>query len=57
MEDIYYMVSIMNLPDEPVTCYPKTYEEASEIARPWAEQGYNVIITTREYEEEGEDID
>ncbi|MDO4312376.1 MAG: hypothetical protein Q4C52_04775 [Eubacteriales bacterium] len=34
--------------------YFDTYKEASEAARPWVEQGYKVIITTMEYEEDGE---
>lgn len=58
MEDRYYIVSIVNWPaesvDDPIAtkCYPKTYEDAMQIARPWAEQGYDVVITTREYEDE-----
>lgn len=60
MENRYYMVAILNWPvedaDDPVCikCFPQTYEEAAAIARPWAEQGYDVVITTKEYEDEGE---
>lgn len=56
MENRYYMVAILHWPaecaDDPaaVTGYPKTYAEAVKIARPWVEMGYDVVITTREYE-------
>ena len=60
MENRYYMVAILNWPaecaDDPaaVKGFPKTYEEAVNIARPWVEMGYDVVITTREYENNGE---
>jgi hypothetical protein len=44
MENRYYMVAILGWPVEDAV-----------IARPWAEQGYDVVITTREYEDEGGD--
>ena len=58
MEDKYYMVTIISSPeddpDDPFNpkCYPGTYEEAILIARPWIDQGYDVVITTKKYEEE-----
>lgn len=60
MEDRYYVVTILagpeNDPEDVFNpkCYPETYEEAISVARPWAEQGYYIVITTRKYEEEKE---
>lgn len=50
------MVAILHWPaecaDDPaaVTIFPSSYAEAVKIAKPWAECGYDVVITTREYE-------
>nr|WP_305139132.1 hypothetical protein [uncultured Schaedlerella sp.] len=64
MENRYYMVAIVDWPvecaDDPVAakCFPKTYEDATAIARPWVEMGHDVVITTRKYEhDEGEYIE
>lgn len=57
MKDRYYMVVIIsgmeNDPEDVFNpkCYPDTWEKAMSIARPWAEQGYDVVITARKYEE------
>lgn len=56
MNDRYYMVTIISGPEDDVDsifnpkCYPETYWEAAEIARPWVEQGYEVVIATKKYE-------
>ncbi len=58
MEDRYYVVTILagpeNDPDDPFnpSCCSETYEEAISVGRPWAEQGYDVAITTRKIEED-----
>lgn len=56
MENRYYEVIIsvsiyINDAMNPSSTFD-TYEEAVAGARPWVEQGYNVVITTREYEDE-----
>lgn len=32
-------------------CYAQSFEEAMSIARPWVEQGHDVVITTKQYKE------
>ena len=60
MEDRYYMVAILHWPaecaDDPaaVTAFPSSYAEAVKIARPWAEIGSDVVITTRKYKDNDE---
>lgn len=61
MEDRYYVVAVISGPeddpDDPFNpkCYPETYEDAMQVARPWAEQGYDVVITTRRYMDESKE--
>ena len=57
MGNRHYVVAVISGPeddlDDPFNpkCYPESYKEAMVIARPWVEEGYNVVVTTRNYEE------
>lgn len=57
MGNRYYVVAVISSPeddpDDPFNpkCSPESYKEAMGIARPWVEEGYNVVVTMRNYEE------
>lgn len=57
MEYKYYIVAILSGPENDADdifnpkCYPESYEDAAEIARPWVEQGYEAVISMKKYEE------
>lgn len=56
MENECYVVTIISGPEDNSddvfnpSCYPATYEEAISIARPWIDQGHEVVIAIKKCE-------